>query len=90
MDSVLVSSLLPSSAEVCVVLRNRGREAYLPEKYGSKISIVRTLKVDGTGSYKLQGVSGVVPSKNKCYMYIGLSMGNTHWSRLQCIYIVAI
>ncbi len=47
-----------SSAEVSVVLRNRGVEAYLPDKYGDKICVVRTLKVDGTGSYELKGESG--------------------------------
>jgi chromosome segregation ATPase len=45
-------------AEVTVTLRNRGSESYRPEEYGDSITIVRQIKDDGTGSYKIKGEKG--------------------------------
>ena len=48
------------SAEVVVTLRNRGpeTEAFKQEKYGRSITVVRTIKDDGTGSYRIKGERG--------------------------------
>ena len=48
------------TAEVTVTLRNRGSEAYRPEEYGESITVVRQIKDDGTGSYKIKGHKGEV------------------------------
>ena len=45
-------------AEVTVTLRNRGSESYRPEEYGNSIMVVRQIKDDGTGSYKIKGERG--------------------------------
>ena len=45
-------------AEVTVTLRNRGSESYRPEEYGESITVVRQIKDDGTGSYRIKGQKG--------------------------------
>lgn len=45
-------------AEVTVTLRNRGSESYRPEEYGESITVVRQIKDDGTGSYRIKGHKG--------------------------------
>ena len=45
-------------AEVVVTLRNRGSESYRPEEYGNSITVVRQIRDDGTGSYKIKGEKG--------------------------------
>ena len=47
-------------AEVTVTLRNRGSESYRPEEYGESITVVRQIKDDGTGNYKIKGHRGEI------------------------------
>lgn len=46
------------SAEVVIVLRNRGIESYKPAEYGETIFIHRIIRDDGTTAYKIKGTSG--------------------------------
>ena len=48
------------SSEVRITLRNRGKEAYRPEKYGEAIVVERVINNDGSGSYKIKSLSGKV------------------------------
>lgn len=45
-------------SEVTVHLRNRGKEAYRPDRYGKSIIVERTIRKDGTGSYKIKSNDG--------------------------------
>ena len=51
-------------AEVTVTLRNRGSESYRPEEYGESITVVRQIKDDGTGSYKIKGKKGEIEQED--------------------------
>ena len=46
------------TSEIKVYLRNRGKEAYRPDQYGSTIIVERTIRRDGTGSYKIKSSDG--------------------------------
>lgn len=50
--------LLISEAELALTLRNRGEEAYKASDYGHSITIIRQIKKDGGGAYKLRGTLG--------------------------------
>ncbi|KAH9925422.1 P-loop containing nucleoside triphosphate hydrolase protein [Epithele typhae] len=54
-----------SVAEVTVVLKNQGEEAYQPDKYGSSIFITRRFTKDGSSSYKLRGKDGKTISQKR-------------------------
>jgi hypothetical protein len=56
--SVFASS---SSCQVTVYIKNKGPEAYQPEKYGSEIIVERNLSREGQGGYKIKS------SKTKPY-----------------------
>ena len=45
-------------AEVVISLRNSGVEAFKPDKYGKRFTVVRCIKQDGTGSYEIKGANG--------------------------------
>ena len=47
-------------SEIKVYLRNRGKEAYRPDQYGKAILVERTIRRDGTGSYKIKSSEGKV------------------------------
>lgn len=49
---------LHSWAEVCVTLRNRGRDAYKPADYGPSITVEMRLTREGLRTYKLKNNSG--------------------------------
>ena len=53
--------LLTSEAEIAITLRNSGIEAYKPEDYGHSITVVRVIKREGGGAYKLKSSSGIAP-----------------------------
>jgi len=45
-------------ASITIKLRNRGEDAFQPEKYGKTITIERRITKEGSGSYKLKDSSG--------------------------------
>lgn len=47
-----------SSADVSITLRNKGRDAYKPEAYGSAITVDLRITRDGLRTYKLKSKSG--------------------------------
>lgn len=49
---------LLSSADVSITLRNKGRDAYKPEVYGSAIILDLRITRDGLRTYKLRSKSG--------------------------------
>uniref|UniRef100_A0A7N6A6B1 Structural maintenance of chromosomes protein 6 n=1 Tax=Anabas testudineus TaxID=64144 RepID=A0A7N6A6B1_ANATE len=54
-----------SSADVSITLRNKGRDAYKPEVYGSAITVDLRITRDGLRTYKLRGKSGQIVSSKK-------------------------
>lgn len=54
-----------SSADVCITLRNIGRDAYKPEVYGSAITVDLRITRDGLRTYKLRSKSGQIVSTKK-------------------------
>ncbi|GAA96111.1 hypothetical protein E5Q_02772 [Mixia osmundae IAM 14324] len=44
-----------TSARIIVRIKNRGSEAYEPERFGNSIFVERSLRADGSGGYKLRG-----------------------------------
>ena len=46
------------SAEVVLTLRNRGIESYKPADYGDTVTVHRTIRDDGTTSYKIKAANG--------------------------------
>ncbi|XP_028996683.1 structural maintenance of chromosomes protein 6-like [Betta splendens] len=54
-----------SSADVSISLRNKGRDAYKPETYGSTITIDLKITRDGLRTYKLKSKSGHIISSKK-------------------------
>uniref|UniRef100_A0A3Q4MY98 Structural maintenance of chromosomes protein 6 n=1 Tax=Neolamprologus brichardi TaxID=32507 RepID=A0A3Q4MY98_NEOBR len=54
-----------SSADVSITLRNKGRDAYKPEVYGSAIILDLRITRDGLRTYKLRSKSGQLISTKK-------------------------
>ncbi|RPD77418.1 P-loop containing nucleoside triphosphate hydrolase protein [Lentinus tigrinus ALCF2SS1-7] len=54
-----------SVAEVTVVLKNQGEEAYRPKEYGKSIVITRRFTKDGASSYKIKNKDGKVISTKR-------------------------
>lgn len=54
-----------SSADVSVTLRNKGRDAYKPEVYGTAITIDLRITREGMRTYKLKSRSGQIVSTKK-------------------------
>ncbi|KAI0755297.1 P-loop containing nucleoside triphosphate hydrolase protein [Daedaleopsis nitida] len=52
-------------AEVSVVLKNQGEEAYRPRDYGKSIVITRRFTKDGASSYKIKSKDGKVVSTKR-------------------------
>ena len=50
---------LNSAADITVKLRNRGPDAFKPEKYGNSITVQRRLRQDGSGGYNLRNSNGI-------------------------------
>lgn len=48
-----------SSATISVTLRNRGPDAYEPEKFGKKIIVERLIDQNGKANYKLKSEQGI-------------------------------
>lgn len=64
--------MLHRSAEVVIVLRNRGIESYKPTEYGDTIFIHRIIRDDGTTAYKIKGTSGIQAIQYTCvHLHIG-------------------
>ena len=40
-------------------MRNRGLDSYKPDDYGDSVTVHRTIKTDGTTSYKIKATNGV-------------------------------
>lgn len=47
-----------SSADVSITLRNKGKDAYKPEVYGSAIIVDLKITRDGLRTYKLRAKTG--------------------------------
>ncbi|KAJ8018107.1 Structural maintenance of chromosomes protein 6 [Holothuria leucospilota] len=54
-----------SVAEVSIILRNQGTDAYRHDLYGSSIRVERRLTADGSSSYKLKSAKGQVVSTKR-------------------------
>ncbi|KAJ0026850.1 hypothetical protein NQD34_017850 [Periophthalmus magnuspinnatus] len=54
-----------SSAEVSITLRNKGRDAFKPDVYGSSITIDMRISHDGLRTYKLKSKAGQVVTTKK-------------------------
>ncbi|XP_045916316.1 structural maintenance of chromosomes protein 6-like [Micropterus dolomieu] len=54
-----------SSADVSITLRNKGRDAFKPEVYGSAIIVDLRITRDGLRTYKLRSKSGQLVSNKK-------------------------
>ncbi|KAL1744412.1 hypothetical protein HDZ31DRAFT_82675 [Schizophyllum fasciatum] len=54
-----------SVAEVTIMLKNQGDEAYKPHEYGKSIIITRRFTKDGSSSYKIKSKEGRVISTKK-------------------------
>ncbi|XP_070705825.1 structural maintenance of chromosomes protein 6 [Pempheris klunzingeri] len=54
-----------SSADISITLRNKGRDAYKPEVYGSAIIVDLRIARDGARTYKLKSKSGKSVSSKK-------------------------
>ncbi|NXY84808.1 SMC6 protein, partial [Alcedo cyanopectus] len=54
-----------TSADISITLRNRGRDAFKPEVYGSSIIVNQHINLDGGRSYRLKSKSGTVISSKK-------------------------
>lgn len=63
----VLHSLL-SSADVSVTLRNKGRDAYKPEVYGSAITVDLKITREGMRTYKLRSKSG--KCQLSCYRFL--------------------
>ena len=46
-----------STATIEVKLRNRGPDAFKPDKYGTAIIVTRKLRADGGGGYSLRNAN---------------------------------
>ena len=77
--------MLHRSAEVVIVLRNRGIESYKHAEYGNTIFIHRIIRDDGTTAYKIKGTSGTQAIQYTCvHLHIGDSRSVLYSS---CTYI---
>ncbi|XP_073349307.1 structural maintenance of chromosomes protein 6 [Pagrus major] len=54
-----------SSADVSITLRNKGRDAYKPDVYGTAIIVDLRITREGLRTYKLKGKSGQLVSNKK-------------------------
>ncbi|KAJ7420625.1 Structural maintenance of chromosomes protein 6 [Willisornis vidua] len=54
-----------TSADISITLRNQGRDAFKPEKYGNSIIVNQHINQDGSRSYKLKSKSGNIVSSKK-------------------------
>ncbi|XP_077668624.1 structural maintenance of chromosomes protein 6 isoform X1 [Eretmochelys imbricata] len=54
-----------NSADVSITLRNRGKDAFKPEVYGSSIIVTQHISMDGSRSYKLKSKTGTLISSKK-------------------------
>lgn len=54
-----------SSADVSITLRNKGKDAYKPEVYGSSIIVDLRITREGIRTYKLKGKMGQIVSTKK-------------------------
>lgn len=54
-----------SKAEVTIVLKNQGEEAYKPKEYGKSIIIRRAFTRDGSSSWKITSKDGTVISTKR-------------------------
>lgn len=60
-----------SSADVSITLRNRGNDAYKPEKFGQSIIVELRISSEGIRTYKLKSHTGhLVSSKKEELVYI--------------------
>jgi recombinational DNA repair ATPase RecF len=53
------------SAEVILTMRNRGLDSYKPDEYGDSMTVHRTIKTDGTTSYKIKAANGSTVSTKR-------------------------
>jgi hypothetical protein len=58
--------VIVSKARVLVVLRNVGKEAYQPEKYGNAIHVERVIKKGGASAYYLKSEHGMSIALRLC------------------------
>lgn len=56
---------LCSKAEVTIVLKNQGEEAYKPKEYGKSIVIRRAFTRDGSSSWKIMSKDGTLISNKR-------------------------
>lgn len=56
---------LRSKAEVTIVLKNQGEEAYKPKEYGKSIVIRRSFTRDGSSSWKIMSKDGTLISSKR-------------------------
>nr|XP_016851959.1 PREDICTED: structural maintenance of chromosomes protein 6 isoform X2 [Anolis carolinensis] len=54
-----------SSADITIILRNRGEDAYRPEHYGNSITVKQHISLEGHRTYKLQSSTGAIISAKK-------------------------
>ncbi|KAJ7432761.1 P-loop containing nucleoside triphosphate hydrolase protein [Mycena galericulata] len=54
-----------AAAEVTIVLKNQGEEAYKPKEYGKSIMITRRFTKEGSSSWKIKSKDGKVVSTKK-------------------------
>ena len=47
------------TANIYITLRNQGPDAYKQDEYGEHITVRRTLKMDGSGSYQIKNQEGI-------------------------------
>ena len=83
-------------AEVTIMLKNQGDEAYKPQEYGKSIVITRRFTKDGNSSYKIKSKDGRVISTKKDELsaicdHMGIQVDNPlnvltqgQWMRLSC------
>ena len=50
--------VLISQAEIQLALSNKGKESFKEDQYGDHITVICTIKKDGSSSYKLQSTDG--------------------------------
>lgn len=56
---------LRSKAEVTIVIKNQGEEAYKPKEYGRSIVIRRAFTRDGSSSWKIMSKDGTLISNKR-------------------------
>ena len=53
-----------------VTLRNRGGESYKQDEYGDKVVVHRTIRDDGTTTYKIKGAHGTYISYAYTHIHV--------------------